>query len=344
MITIASSNLHSNSRLLEVLVVLQTILPMVIIRLQLQVIVKGKVILRMVMGDTNLPSLNLVMLNPSQMLYLGMISNKVIILHLDMVVYQTNKLMAIHLRMELKLMPAKLHLCSHLLQASKVMLLVSSQVLILITLRKELPSLVMEYPQLPKLVMGLSNQQVMAQATVPRRLKSLQLVNQLMGKLSSHLLPKEVMASLGIHLLNLVMDHRQLVMEPLHLSQGMEPRHMADHQCLNLTTGSRQRTAVLMVVVTPPTPSHHQHTLLMAVLVAMLGEHMIQLQRLRLASQVGSQKPRPRNDACNGDHGWPAGLLIMVYIQGLCSICLRFVGEFFLGLYRSCSVSELNAC
>lgn len=340
MITIASSSLHSNSRLLEVLVVLQTILPMVIIRLQLQVIVKGKVILRMVMGDTSLLSLSLDMLNPSQMLYLGMISNKVIILHLDMVVYQTHQLMAIHLRMELKLMPAKLHLCSHLLLASKVMLLVSSQVLILITLRKELPSLVMEYLQLPKLVMGLSNHQVMAQATGPRRLKSLLLVNQLMGKLSSHLLPKEVMASLGTHLLNLVMDRHRLVMEPLHLSQDMEPLHlsqameprlMADHQLLNLTTGSRQRTAVLIVVVTP-TPSNHQHTLLMAVQVAIPGEHMIQLQRLRLASsQVWSQKPRLRNDACNGDHGWLAGLII----QGLCSICLRFVGEFFLGLCRS---------
>lgn len=301
MITIASSNLHSNSRLLEVLVLLLTILPMVIIRLQLQVIVKGKVILRMAMVDTNLLSLNLDMLNPSRMLYLGMISNKAIILRPDMAAYQTHQLMAIHLHMELKLMPAKLHLFSHPLRASKVMLLVSSPVLILITLRKDLPSLVMECPQVPKLVMGLSNQQVMAQPTGPRRHKSLQLVNQRMGKPSSHLLPKEVMASLGIHLLNLVMEHHQLAMEPLLLSQAMEPRLMVDRQHPNLATGSRQQHTAALIVVVTPAPSHHQHTLLMAVQAAMPGDHMIQLQHLRLASQVGFQKPHLRNNACNWD-------------------------------------------
>lgn len=305
MITMGSNNLHS-SRHLEVLVPLLTILViMVTVSHQVLHMVKARGVMhKMDMVDIMPLLLNLVMVRPNQIPSQGMISNKVIIQHLDTAMHPTHLGMAKHLRMELKVMLPRLHLSTLPPWVNKVTLLVSSPVRTLITLRKLPPILVMVYLKLPKLVMELSHLQVMVRVMEPLRLKSLQQVNRLMGRRSSHQVLKVVMFSLGIllnpevmHSLILVLNVLQhLVMVGQQLSQVMVPRLMEHRQCLKLIMGSSRHlhTIVAMELVI----LRLRHTLLTAVQVAMHGQHMIQLQHHKESSQAELQKPRLRADEC----------------------------------------------
>lgn len=291
MIIMDSSNLHS-SRYLEVLVPLLTMLILTVtISHHLLDTVKAKVILRMDMVDIMHLLLNLVMVKPNQTQFQVTISNKAIIQPLDT---PTHLLMAIHLRMELKAMLAKLQLVTLPLLVSRVTQLVSNPVPIPTIPHKVLLNLGMACHLLPKADMVLSHLPVMVKVMDLLRLKSLLPVNKLMCSPSNHQVPKEVMVSLVIRLLNPVVMHSQILLVPSGphhlgmgcqlLSQDMVPHLMEHHQCPNLIMGSsrHRHTTVDMELVTRSL----LHILQMEIQVEMHGQHMTQHQHRREFLQV----------------------------------------------------------
>lgn len=161
-----------------------------------------------------------------------------------------------------------LHQFSHQPWANKAISLASSPALILVTHLKALLKRGMGCLLLPKVVMAPSQQQVM----VP---KSLQLVSQLMVRLSNLLVHKVAMRNLhqcstGIHshqLLNQVMVRVILELSDLHPLMALQQLTlgMGLHLLARLAMGSRRHLTVVPMLAVMY--SLRQHTLLMAVVV-----------------------------------------------------------------------------
>lgn len=297
MITTVSRHPHNNSKHLEAQLLQLILPPMVTISHQPQVTARDKVIPKMGMVDIMHLVLNLVIR------VLVMISNKVIALLPVTGMYQTQLLMATTLHMVRKVMAVKhLHQFSHQLRVNKDISLASSPALILITHLKGLLRLGMAGHLLPKLGMVPCQLLVMA----PRKLKSLQLLSQLMVSHCSLLVHKEAMPSLhqcspGFHshkLLNWVMVRVILGLSELHrlmalqqLNLGMVHQPMGLHLSPSLAMGSRRHlTVVPMLVVMRRL---RRGTPLMAVVVAVHGEPMMQMQHPSLFSLVLGEFQKP---------------------------------------------------
>lgn len=214
MITIVSRHPHNNNKHLEAQLLQLILPPMVTISHQPQATARDKVIPKMGMVDI-MHLLDLVIR------VLVMISNQVIALLSVMGMYQTQLLMATTLHMLRKLMAVKyLHQFSHQLWFNKDISLACSPALILVTHLKGLLRLGMAGYLLTKLGMAPSQQLVVS----PRKLKSLQLVSQLMVSRCSLLVHTDAMPSLhqcspGFHshkLLNRVMVRVILGLSELH--------------------------------------------------------------------------------------------------------------------------------
>lgn len=251
MITMANSRLNSSSKPMVVLLVqLITLVTITINHQLLDIINRGKVILRMAMvvGITHL-LLNLAMVSLSQ--FQDMISSKVIILQLVMVMWPTQHKRGTLPPMELKGRLVKHHLLSSPLQLVSKDTTLSSLVQALQVIHlKDLISQRMGCPQLPKLVLGVNHQPSLA---IPptmdhHRLRRHQPIHQFMDKPNSPPVPREAMPSLLLcslvipilssRLLSLGMlkpipvpsePHRP-VMEQQLVSQGMEDLQLTVHQ------------------------------------------------------------------------------------------------------------------
>jgi hypothetical protein len=262
------TTVSNNHRQLEVLVLLLIIARMLTISNLLLVIIKDKVM--MAMEDITLLPHSLGMGSPNRILLLGMISSKVITLHLDMIAHPTRHLMVIQ---------------------------VSSLAPNLVTL----PSLVMGSPLLPKLVTGPSQLEV----TTKVMLRSLLPVSQHMASPNSHRVPKVVITSLlscqDMLLFSQVMHHRQSLLlvllsvlllhqqvTDLHLLSRDMVAHLMEHLLQPNQTMVKRRhhltvTAILQGV-----------TLSLKLILVMEAEQTIQLNLRELSSKVMLQNPRPR--------------------------------------------------
>lgn len=190
------------------------------------------------------------------------------------------------LHMELKQIQLKLHL-NHPQRDSKVILLASSlaQTQQVIHLR-ELLSLVMDCPRLPKLATGVNHLHSM-QAMEHLNHRNLQPIHLFMGRANSHPAPLEAMASLldsqdihppSHHHLAMCSNQIQVPSVRHHpvtvlqvLSQGMLLLLMVHHQLANqVMDRGLNHTMLLMVVVI------HSllHIRLMAMQLTMLAGHM----------------------------------------------------------------------
>jgi hypothetical protein len=187
--------------------------------------------------------------------------------------------------MELKQIQLKVHL-NHLQQDSKVILLASSlaQTQQVIHLR-ELLSLVMDCPRLPKLAMGVNHLHSM-QAMEHLNHRNLQPIHLFMGRANSHPAPLEAMASLldsqdihpPSHHHQATCSHQIQVPSVLHhpvtvpqvLSQGMLLL-MVRHQLANQVMDRGLNHTMLLMVVAIHSLLHIR---LMAMQLTMLVGHM----------------------------------------------------------------------
>lgn len=195
MITMVSNNHHNSSSQMEALALLLIIVRMLPISHLLLVMITDRFILKTAMGDILPLALNLDTVSPHQILFLGMISSKVITQHLDMVMHPTHNLIVMYL-MEPKVTVANLCLATHPPRGGKVTLQVSSLAPNPATHYKGLPNLCMEFPPILKVVMGLSQLRDMGKFMHLCRLRSHLAVSQHMGSPNSPLVPKGVMISL----------------------------------------------------------------------------------------------------------------------------------------------------
>lgn len=184
----------------------------------------------------------------------------------------------------------KLHLSRLLLWASQDTLVLNSLAQVLqVTHLKEQLSLVMECPQLPKLVMEVNHRLSLDMGLAMDHLKPRNLlpIPQLMGRLPSHPAPLEAMASLPLCSQDIpILSHHHLVM----LNQILA-RNVPHHPIMVLLLVNQVMGLHLMVhrlLVSQVMDRHHHHTTPMVVLTRSLRFilPMAVLLLLRLLSRV----------------------------------------------------------
>jgi len=192
--------------------------------------------------------------------------------------------------MHLRRIQPKLHLSRLLLWASQDTLVLNSLAQVLqVTHLKEQLSLVMECPQLPKLVMVINHRLSpdMGLAMDHRKPRNLSPIPQFMGRLPSHQAPPEAMASLPLCSQDIpILSHHHLVM----LNQTLV-HNVPHHPIMLLLLVNRVMDLRLMVhhlLVSQVMDRHHPHTTPMVVLTHNLRFilPMAVLLLLRLLSRV----------------------------------------------------------